>query len=44
MVGVAFDPTEVQGNILRFVPPLVITPEEIDALIVCLDALFSEVG
>ena len=34
----------VQGNILRFVPPLVITPEEIDALIVCLDALFSEAG
>jgi acetylornithine/N-succinyldiaminopimelate aminotransferase len=32
----------VQGNILRFVPPLIITPEEIDALIACLDQLFSE--
>jgi acetylornithine aminotransferase len=32
----------VQGNILRFVPPLIITPEEIDALIACLDALFNE--
>ena len=32
----------VQGNILRFVPPLIITPEEIDALVDCLDRLFSE--
>jgi acetylornithine aminotransferase len=29
----------VQGNILRFVPPLVITEEEIDALIGCLEAI-----
>jgi len=34
----------VQGNILRFVPPLIITPEEIDALVDCLDQLFSEAG
>lgn len=27
----------VQGNILRFVPPLIIRKEEIDALIACLD-------
>lgn len=32
----------VQGNILRFVPPLVITEEEIDALIGCLDAILGE--
>ena len=32
----------VQGNVLRFVPPLIITPEEIDALVECLDRLFSE--
>ena len=32
----------VQGNILRFVPPLVITEEEIDALIGCLDAILDE--
>jgi acetylornithine aminotransferase len=31
----------VQGNILRFVPPLVITRAEIDALIECLDGIFS---
>ena len=31
----------VQGNILRFVPPLVITRAEIDALIGCLDGIFS---
>jgi acetylornithine aminotransferase len=32
----------VQGNILRFVPPLVITEGEIDALIGCLDAILGE--
>jgi acetylornithine aminotransferase len=31
----------VQGSILRFVPPLIITEEEIDALIRCLDELFA---
>ncbi len=31
----------VQGNILRFVPPLIVTPAEIDRLISCLDALLS---
>jgi acetylornithine/N-succinyldiaminopimelate aminotransferase len=31
----------VQGNILRFVPPLVITAEEIDALIACLDEILG---
>ena len=34
----------VQGNILRFVPPLIISQAEIDALIDCLDRLFSEQG
>ena len=31
----------VQGNILRFVPPLIVTPAEIDRLINCLDAVLS---
>jgi acetylornithine aminotransferase len=31
----------VQGNVLRFAPPLIISREEIDALVGCLDALFS---
>jgi acetylornithine/N-succinyldiaminopimelate aminotransferase len=31
----------VQGSILRFVPPLIITEEEIDALVGCLDELFT---
>jgi acetylornithine aminotransferase len=31
----------VQGSILRFVPPLVITVEEIDRLIACLDELLA---
>jgi acetylornithine/N-succinyldiaminopimelate aminotransferase len=31
----------VQGNILRFVPPLIITVEEIDALIACLDDILD---
>lgn len=30
----------IQENVLRFVPPLIITRPEIDALIECLDALF----
>ena len=32
----------IQENILRFIPPLTIEKEEIDPLIACLDALFSE--
>ena len=31
-----------QENILRFIPPLIITNQEIDALIACLDDIFSE--
>jgi len=31
----------VQGDVLRFAPPLIIAPREIDALIECLDAIFS---
>ena len=31
-----------QENILRFIPPLIITHQEIDALIHCLDDIFSE--
>ena len=34
----------VQGNILRFAPPLIITTVEIDALIDCLDAILSTEG
>jgi acetylornithine/N-succinyldiaminopimelate aminotransferase len=32
----------IQENILRFVPPLIIKKEEIDALIDCLDGLLQE--
>jgi acetylornithine aminotransferase len=32
----------IQENILRFIPPLIIKKEEIDALISCLDELFAE--
>ena len=31
----------IQGNILRFIPPLIIGKEEIDSLMACLDELFS---
>jgi acetylornithine/N-succinyldiaminopimelate aminotransferase len=30
----------IQGNILRFIPPLIIEKEEIDALVACLDEIF----
>jgi acetylornithine/N-succinyldiaminopimelate aminotransferase len=30
----------IQGNILRFIPPLIVEKEEIDALVVCLDEIF----
>ncbi len=30
----------IQGNILRFIPPLIIEKEEIDSLIICLDEIF----
>ena len=32
----------IQDNILRFVPPLIITEEEIDSLIDCLDEVFGQ--
>ena len=32
----------IQENILRFVPPLIVKKEEIDALIKCLDELFQD--
>jgi acetylornithine aminotransferase len=32
----------VQGDLLRFVPPLIVTPAEIDRLIECLDRLFED--
>ncbi len=32
-----------QENILRFIPPLIITREEIDSLISCLDEIFSSI-
>ena len=31
----------VQGDVLRFAPPLIISTREIDALIECLDAILS---
>ena len=31
----------IQGNILRFIPPLIIGKEEIDSLVACLDELFD---
>jgi acetylornithine/N-succinyldiaminopimelate aminotransferase len=31
----------IQGNILRFVPPLIVEKEEIDALIACLDQILD---
>lgn len=31
----------IQGNILRFIPPLIIEKEEIDALVACLDELLD---
>jgi acetylornithine/N-succinyldiaminopimelate aminotransferase len=33
----------VQGKILRFVPPLIITKNEIDLLIACLDEIFKTI-
>ena len=32
----------IQGNILRFIPPLIIGKDEIDSLISCLDGIFHE--
>ena len=32
----------IQGNILRFVPPLIIEEKEIDALIECLDEILIQ--
>ncbi len=32
------------GNVLRFLPPLIITPEEVDQLIETLDRIFGECG
>jgi acetylornithine/N-succinyldiaminopimelate aminotransferase len=34
----------IQGNILRFVPPLIIAKHEVDALIDCLDEVLSALG
>jgi acetylornithine/succinyldiaminopimelate/putrescine aminotransferase len=31
----------IQGNILRFIPPLIVEKEEIDALIGCLDEILG---
>ncbi len=31
----------IQGNVLRFVPPLIVTREQVDALIDCLDDIFT---
>ncbi len=32
----------IQENILRFIPPLIITRDEIDALVACLDEIFTK--
>jgi 4-aminobutyrate aminotransferase-like enzyme len=32
----------IQGNTLRFIPPLIIKKEEIDALVDCLDELLAD--
>ena len=32
----------IQEDILRFVPPLIVTKEEIDALVDCLDELLRQ--
>ncbi|OEU69522.1 MAG: acetylornithine aminotransferase [Desulfobacterales bacterium S5133MH16] len=32
----------IQGNILRFIPPLIIEKQEIDALVACLDEVFNQ--
>ncbi|MFZ0727228.1 MAG: aspartate aminotransferase family protein, partial [Desulfobacterales bacterium] len=34
----------IQGDILRFVPPLIVTRQEIDRLVTCLDEVFIEKG
>ena len=34
----------IQGNILRFVPPLIVEEKEIDALIGCLDEILGSLG
>ena len=34
----------IQDNILRFIPPLIISKEEIDELIECLDTILTEAG
>ncbi|UCF93238.1 MAG: acetylornithine transaminase [Desulfobacterales bacterium] len=34
----------IQDNILRFVPPLIITKEEVDALLGCLDEIFGDLS
>ncbi|MEE8398294.1 MAG: acetylornithine transaminase [Desulfobacterales bacterium] len=34
----------IQGNILRFIPPLIVEKDQIDALITCLDEIFSDQG
>jgi acetylornithine/succinyldiaminopimelate/putrescine aminotransferase len=32
------------GNVLRFLPPLIVTPEEVDQLIGVMDGIFGECG
>jgi acetylornithine aminotransferase len=34
----------IQGNILRFIPPLIVEKEEIDALVTCLDEIFLNIA
>jgi acetylornithine/N-succinyldiaminopimelate aminotransferase len=34
----------IQGNILRFIPPLIVEKEEIDALVECLDEILEKMG
>ena len=34
----------IQGNVLRFAPPLIVSQEQVDALIDCLDDILTKIG
>lgn len=34
----------IQGNILRFIPPLIVEKTQVDGLVTCLDGIFSDQG
>ncbi|MCD4744298.1 MAG: aspartate aminotransferase family protein [Desulfobacteraceae bacterium] len=41
-MGKGFIINAIQGNILRFAPPLIIEENEIDKLVICLDGIFAK--